>query len=87
VPAEGLVVTLSISTAGITEGSYPLRLAATEIGADSDFIGLQATLVPASIAEGTILISSRPWQNQNDRFDVDHDGVVIPLDVLVVVNV
>lgn len=84
--AEGLVATLVISTAGVAEGSYELRLAGSEIGADSHFIGLQAAEIPAAITVGRIEVSGRPWQNPSDRFDVNNDGVVTPLDVLIVVN-
>ncbi|MCY2987719.1 MAG: dockerin type I domain-containing protein [Planctomycetota bacterium] len=86
VPPEGLVVTLIISTAGLAQGSYPLRLAATEIGVDSEFIGLQATQITAAIAGGTIQITARPWQNFDNRYDVNHDGYVTPLDALLIIN-
>jgi len=86
VVAEGLVATLVISTVGVAEGSYELRLADSEIGADSNFIGLQAAEIPAGIAVLRVEIFSRPWQNPSDRFDVNNDGVVTPLDVLIVVN-
>ena len=85
VPAEGLAVTLVISTAGLTAGSYPLRLAGTEIGADSDFVGLQAAEVTVSIVQGSLTVGA-PWQNPRDHFDVNDDTHVTPLDALLVIN-
>jgi hypothetical protein len=83
---EGRVATLVISTVGIQQGSYQLRLADSEIGADSDFIGLQAAAIPAAITVGRIQVSSRPWQNPHNPLDVNADTLVTPLDALIVIN-
>ncbi len=86
VAAEGLVVTLIISTVGVPSGRFELRLADTAIGADSHFIGGQGVPIPATIAAGTIDVSASPWQNPRDRFDVNADTRVTPLDALLVIN-
>ncbi len=86
VAAEGLVVTLIISTVGVASGRFELRLADTAIGADSHFVGGQGVPIPAAIAAGTIDVSASPWQNPRDRFDVNADSRVTPLDALLVIN-
>ncbi len=60
IPASGNLVTLTISTAGIPSGSFPLLLSGTEIGLDSDFIGSHGTIIPASITNGTINVTPAP---------------------------
>jgi len=55
VAADGLLVKLTIDTTGIFAGGYEMKLAGTDIGADSDFLG-----TPASIANGSMQIVPEP---------------------------
>jgi hypothetical protein len=60
VSASGTVVNLTISTLGVSPGSYPLLFSGSQIGSPSVFIGNQGVDIPASISNGTINVSSTP---------------------------
>lgn len=60
VQAVNGLVNLTISTAGLNSGSYPLLFTGTQIGLPSDFIGTSGVVIPAAITNGTINISPSP---------------------------
>lgn len=94
VTVNGLVATVTIDTTGFTEGRYPLSLKpAPSLGGPTNFIvsqGGHVVSVPLSIADGSLVIHAidpaKPWQNPIQPFDVDANGVVVPLDALLVIN-
>lgn len=45
-----------------------------------DYAALRTKLIDAAMAE------QKPWQNPTNRFDVNNDGHVVPLDVLLQIN-
>lgn len=57
VNASGQLVNLTISTIGINSGSFPLKLAGTDIGQDSVFIGTGGVNIPATITNGSITVA------------------------------
>lgn len=60
VPALGSLVNFTISTVGVSPGSYPLLFSGTQIGVPSVFIGNQGVDIPASITNGTINVTPEP---------------------------
>ena len=60
VPPEGLIATLRISTEGIHSGTFPLALANTDIGEDSDFILVGGASEVPTITNGMIVIIPEP---------------------------
>jgi VCBS repeat-containing protein len=80
-PANG---TLTLNA----DGSFTYTPAATFSGQDnftyraSDNAGGVSNVATVTITS----TSSNPWQNSRNRFDVNNDGSVSPIDVLVVVN-
>lgn len=60
VSASGTLVNLTISTVGVSPGSYPLLFSGTQIGSPSVFVGNQGVDIPATITNGTINVSSTP---------------------------
>lgn len=57
VSASGQVVQLTISTLGVASGTFPLKLAATDIGYDSVFIATGGGDIPVSIQNGSITVA------------------------------
>jgi len=70
VSASGNLVTLTISTAGISSGSFPLLLKNTQIGVDSAFIGPQGAVIPANITNGTLNVAAAPEPSVSALFFV-----------------
>ncbi len=60
VASDGQIVRLSISTVGINEGRFPLLLAGTDIGEDTDFIVVGGDEFVPEIVNGTITIVPEP---------------------------
>jgi hypothetical protein len=87
---------------GLAPGQYTLtvdvpfvmRLTTADQGVDdaldSDFaaVSAQATVILAAAADELTVDAGlwRTWQNPRNPLDVDGDGVVIPLDVLILIN-
>jgi hypothetical protein len=76
VTADGLLVTLTIDTTGFTgRVVFPLRLSATDIAVDSDFILQGGGGLAPTIHNGVICVGTGPG-------DADLDGVVGRSDLL-----
>lgn len=60
VVSNGVIAKLAISTEGISEGVFELRLKETEIGADSDFVLTGGDSLTPSIANGILRIVPEP---------------------------
>lgn len=61
VPADGLLLTLTVNTSGFFDGdSFSLLLKGTEIGADSDFVVIGGGTLAPDIINGTINIIPEP---------------------------
>jgi hypothetical protein len=58
VPAGGVIVTLLVDTTGFFEGQFDLRLAGTEIGADTAFVLAGGVELPVSIRNGSVTIAA-----------------------------
>ena len=57
---DGVIARLSISTAGITSGSYALRLAETQIDENTDFIRVGGSPLVPLVTNGTLRIIPEP---------------------------
>jgi hypothetical protein len=67
VAADGSLVTLSIDTTGFPgHAVFPLRLSATQIGVDSDFIVQGGGSLAPTIYDGVICIGTLPGDTNND---------------------
>jgi hypothetical protein len=91
VPAAGLLATVTLDTTGIFSGQFPFAMHnTTPLNGDTGFIIFNPdTHDVQSIGEfidGFLTINGAPWQNPTNRFDVNHDGVVAPLDALTLIN-
>jgi len=82
--ANGTVVNLEVDSTGVPYGSFELRLAGTRIGS-SEFRDGGGALVPLVIINGTLQVRSI-WQNPEHVGDVNDDGYVSPLDLLIIIN-
>jgi Dockerin type I domain len=82
--ADGTLVNFTIDTTGIPAGSYEFRLVGTQIG-DSTFRRADDSRVVEVIANGTLQVRSI-WQNSDNPNDVNDDGRISPLDVLLLLN-
>jgi hypothetical protein len=61
VPADGLLLTLTIDTTGFFDGdSFDLLLKSTQIGADSDFVQIGGGTLAPDITNGTINVVPEP---------------------------
>jgi len=61
VPADGLLLTLTIDTTGFFDGdSFDLLLKGTEIGSDSDFVVIGGGTLAPDITNGTINVVPEP---------------------------
>lgn len=58
VPANGVIVRLLVDTTGFDEGQFDLRLAGTQIGADTVFVLAGGVELPVSIRNGSITIAA-----------------------------
>ncbi len=56
------------------------NLTQNNLGDPDDYAEMRDKLIDAAMTE------QKPWQNQRDRFDVNDDGHVVPLDVLLMIN-
>lgn len=79
VAAEGLLAMVTVDTTGFWNGAWTLQLSRT-VNGPTDFAGL-----PPSIIDGAITLSS-VQQNPANRYDVNGDGQVTPLDALILIN-
>ncbi len=72
----------------MTPGSYKMLLAPSNGSGDSTTIGLgsvdlkSASTVPLTVA----MARANPWRNPINRYDVNSNGTVSPIDVLLVIN-
>jgi hypothetical protein len=82
--ADGTLVTFKIDTTGIAAGSYEFRLIATQLGSSS-FRQANGSNVSEIIKNGTLQVRSI-WQNPDDPNDINGDGRVSPLDLLLLLN-
>ncbi|MCA9123522.1 MAG: hypothetical protein H6822_33000 [Planctomycetaceae bacterium] len=82
--ADGTLVTFTIDTTGIPAGSYQFRLVGTQLGSSS-FRRADGSIVAADISNGTLQVRSI-WQNPVDPKDINNDGRISPLDVLLLLN-
>jgi len=82
--ADGTLVTLTIDTTGIPAGSYEFRLVGTRLGSSS-FLRTDGSSVSEIITNGTLQVRSI-WQNPDDPDDINGDGRITPLDVLLLLN-
>ncbi len=81
VPANGLLVTLTIDTTGFFSGSsFPLLLKSTEIGSDSDFVVIGGATLAADITNGMFNIVPEPAPIAGDA---NGDGVVDAADYII----
>jgi hypothetical protein len=86
-PAGGLLVTLVVDTTGFDQGqTFPLKLSATGIGLDCDFVAVGGSTFVPSIQNGTIHLSSGqapPFEVHLDRkytfADADGQQVTVSL--------
>lgn len=56
------------------------NLTVNDLQQPADYAAMRDKLIDAAMTE------QKPWQNQVDRFDVNNDGHIVPLDVLLMVN-
>lgn len=82
--ANGTLVNFHVDSSGIPFGSFELRLTGTRIGS-SEFRNAAGEAVPTVIINGTIQVRSA-WQNPAHVGDVNGDGYVSPLDLLIIIN-
>lgn len=82
--ANGRLVTFTIDTTGIPAGSYEFRLVATQLGSSS-FRRADGSSVSEIIKNGTLHVRSI-WQNPDNPNDINSDGRISPLDVLLLLN-
>lgn len=79
VSGGGLLATVTIDTTGVLQGSWTLALSST-INGPTDFAGLTATIIDGSIT------LAQAWTNPLLPCDVDGNGLVSPLDALLVIS-
>ncbi|MBC8350865.1 MAG: hypothetical protein H8E66_02700 [Planctomycetes bacterium] len=82
--ADGTLVKLTIDTTGIAAGSYEFRLVGTQLGS-SNFRRADGSGVSEVITNGTLHVRSI-WQNPDNPNDINGDGRISPLDVLLLLN-
>lgn len=82
--ADGKLVTFTIDTTGIPAGSYEFRLVATQLGSSS-LRRADGSSVSEIIKNGTLHVRSI-WQNPDNPNDINSDGRISPLDVLLLLN-
>lgn len=82
--ADGTLVTFTIDTTGIPAGSYEFRLIGTQLGSSS-FRRSDGSSVSEVITNGTLHVRSI-WQNADNPNDINDDGRITPLDVLLLLN-
>ncbi len=89
VEGTGLVAKITVSTVGLTSGSFPFVIEGAPLTANSNFILFGGVTVVPVVTDGVIVVGN-PWQNPgpeaSDRFDVDDKGGVVPLDALILIN-
>ena len=84
-PALASLPAAVVIPSGADRFSVTLTLAAT----DPMAIGLTATATGFDAATASLVVfddTSNPWQNALKPFDVNNDGSISPLDVLIIVN-
>lgn len=81
---DGTLVTFTVDTTGIPAGSYQFRLTGTQVG-NSGFRRTDGASVSSVIRSGTIQVRSIA-QNQDHPSDVNGDGLISPLDALLLLN-
>lgn len=81
---DGRTWTLS-KLAGLTgtSGQYVFELQAV----DSGITDLAGNALDQSVSDSFQVVGGHPWQNPRDPLDVNDDGYITPLDVLLVINV
>ena len=77
--AGGLLATVTIDTTGVRNGSWTLGMSNT-VNGPTDFAGLTATIIDGSIE------LAQDWTNPVDPCDIDGNGLVSPLDALLVIS-
>ena len=78
------------SLAGLADGEYQMRIEPPS----NAIYEVVDPIVEFSITQGTVasavpiqvIQTTSPWQNPNSRFDVDDQGSVEPLDILLILN-
>jgi hypothetical protein len=78
VAAKGLLVTLTIDTTGIDDGTFSLRLQDTVAG-PTTFLDSQATTIPTTIVEGTLSIITKQVITLDCPQEVDFSPSTISL--------
>lgn len=81
---KGTVVRFTVDSTGIPAGSFELRLAGTGIGG-TEVLQADGTAVPTVITNGTVQVRSA-WQNPDNVSDVNGDGFISPVDILLGIN-
>jgi len=82
----------SYALPGIPTGTYQVELTpqSTSYQLVQPSTGLRSSSVvfgtPNTHVDFTLAASVSPWQNQANRFDVNNDGLISALDVLVIIN-